>query len=108
MGFWRRLTPLALTPTLASRLVGSSVALIGESPLDPARSGAGPDEGNGQLRRDAGGQWSTVVGNVPGLPKASGVSWVEASRFEPGTAYAAFDRHAFGDMAPWVYRTQDF
>ena len=42
------------------------------------------------------------------MPKASWVSWVEASRFEPGTAYAAFDRHNFGDMTPWVYRTQDF
>jgi hypothetical protein len=33
---------------------------------------------------------------------------VEASRFQPGTAYAAFDRHTFGDMSPWVYRTTDF
>ena len=24
------------------------------------------------------------------------------------TAYAAFDRHTFGDMNPWVYRTADF
>ena len=26
----------------------------------------------------------------------------------PATAYAAFDRHTFGDMAPYVYRTTDF
>src|SRR5213076_2255272 len=25
-----------------------------------------------------------------------------------GTAYAAFDRHTFGDMAPYVFRTTDF
>jgi len=48
------------------------------------------------------------VGRVPGLPPASWVSWVEASRFDAGTAYAAFDRHSFGDMTPWVYRTTDF
>ena len=36
------------------------------------------------------------------------MSWVEASRYDAGTAYAAFDRHTFGDMTPWVYRTTDF
>jgi len=36
------------------------------------------------------------------------VSWVEASKHDAGTAYAAFDRHTFGDMNPWVYRTADF
>ncbi len=45
---------------------------------------------------------------MPGLPKASWVSWVEASRFDAGTAYAAFDRHTFGDMSPWVYKTTDY
>ena len=45
---------------------------------------------------------------MPGLPPNSWVSWVEASRYEPGTAYAAFDRHSFGDMTPWVFRTSDF
>jgi len=36
------------------------------------------------------------------------VSWVEASRFDAGTAYAAFDRHTLGDMTPWVFRTADY
>jgi hypothetical protein len=48
-----------------------------------------------------------VVANVPDLPKYSWVSWVEASRFDPATAYAAFDRHTFGDMDPHVYKTTD-
>ena len=49
-----------------------------------------------------------MVGNVPGLPKNSWVSWVQASNFDAGTAYAAFDRHTFGDFAPYVFRTTDF
>ena len=68
----------------------------------------GTDDGNVQLTRDGGKSWTNVVGNVPGLPKGSWVSWVEASRFDAATAYAAFDRHTFGDMTPWVYRTTDF
>jgi len=36
------------------------------------------------------------------------VSTVEASRFEEGTAYATFDRHTFGDMQPYAYKTTDY
>jgi photosystem II stability/assembly factor-like uncharacterized protein len=61
-----------------------------------------------QLTRDAGKTWTNVVSNVPDLPKASWVSWVEASLYDPATAYAAFDRHTFGDMSPHVYKTIDY
>ncbi len=61
-----------------------------------------------QLTRDGGKTWTNVVANVPGLPKASWVSWVEAGRYDPAVAYAAFDRHTFGDMAPHVYKTTDY
>jgi hypothetical protein len=36
------------------------------------------------------------------------VSWVQAGNFDAGTAYAAFDRHTFGDFAPYVFRTTDY
>ncbi len=81
---------------------------ISESPLDSQVLWVGTDDGNVQLTRDGGKSWTNVVANVPGLPPASWVSWVEAGRFESGTAYAAFDRHTFGDLDPWVYRTTDF
>ena len=86
----------------------TTITVISESPLDANTIWVGTDDGNVQLTRDAGAHWTNVADNVPGLPKASWVSWVEAGRFEPGTAYAAFDRHTFGDMTPWVYRTRDF
>ena len=56
----------------------------------------------------AGATWTNLVKNVPGLPPASWVSWVEAGPHADGAAYAAFDRHTFGDMTPWVYATKDF
>jgi hypothetical protein len=36
------------------------------------------------------------------------VNWVQASNFDAATAYAAFDRHTFGDMAPYVFKTTDY
>ncbi len=85
-----------------------TVFSISESPLDGKIIWAGTDDGRLQLTRDGGAHWSDVVGNVPGLPKGSWVNWVQASNFEAGTAYAAFDRHTYGDMSPYLYRTRDF
>jgi photosystem II stability/assembly factor-like uncharacterized protein len=86
----------------------TTIYSISESPLDAKLIWIGTDDGNVQLTKDSGKTWMNVVGSVPGLPKASWVSWVEASRFDAATAYAAFDRHTVGDMTPWVYRTTDF
>ena len=68
----------------------------------------GTDDGNVQLTRDGGKTWTNLVGNVAGIGKASWVSWVEASRFDEGTAYAAFDRHTYGDIKPYCYKTTDY
>ncbi|MEP6994918.1 MAG: sialidase [Acidobacteriota bacterium] len=92
----------------SSAEIHTTIYAISESPLDAKVTWAGTDDGNVQLTRDEGKTWSNVTGNVAGLPKASWVSWIEASRFDAGTAYAAFDRHTFGDMSPWIYRTKDF
>ncbi len=81
---------------------------ISESPKNANIIWAGTDDGNLQITRDGGKSWLNVVGNITGLPKHAWVSWIEASRFDAGTAYAAFDRHTFGDMSAYVYRTRDF
>jgi photosystem II stability/assembly factor-like uncharacterized protein len=86
----------------------TTIYSISESPLDSNVVWAGTDDGNLQLTRDGAKSWTNVAGNVKGLPASSWVSWVEASRFDAATAYAAFDRHTFGDMTSRVYRTADF
>src|SRR5438093_997689 len=86
----------------------TTIYSISESPKQKGLIWVGTDDGNIQLTRDGGKTWTNVVGNVPGLPKNSWVNWVQASNFNPGTAYAAFDRHTFGDMAPYVFKTTDY
>lgn len=97
-----------ITVDNSSAEMHTTVYSISESPRDPKVIWVGTDDGNVQLTRDAGKSWSNVVSHVGGLPPASWVSWIEASRFDAGTAYAAFDRHTFGDMTPWVYKTTDY
>jgi photosystem II stability/assembly factor-like uncharacterized protein len=86
----------------------TTIYSISESPKDKQVIWVGTDDGNVQVTRDAGKTWTNVVDNVPGLPKNSWVSWVQAGNFDAGTAYAAFDRHTFGDLAPYVFRTADY
>jgi photosystem II stability/assembly factor-like uncharacterized protein len=86
----------------------TSIFSISESPKNGQIIWVGTDDGNLQITRDGGKTWTNVVGNVPGLPKFSWVSTVEASRFNEGTAYATFDRHTFGDMRPYAYKTTDY
>ena len=86
----------------------TTIYSISESPKDKNLIWVGTDDGNVQVTRDGGQNWKNVVGNIPGLGKNSWVNWVQASNFDPGTAYVAFDRHTFGDFAPYLYRTTDY
>jgi hypothetical protein len=86
----------------------TTIYSISESPKDPRLIWVGTDDGNIQLTRDAGKSWSNVAGNLPGVSAGSWVSWVEASRFDAATAYVAVDRHTFGDMQPYLFRTADY
>ena len=86
----------------------TTIYSISESPKQKGLIWVGTDDGNLQLTRDGGKTWTNVVGNIPGLPKNSWVNWVQASNFNPGTAYAAFDRHTFGEMEPYVFKTTDY
>ena len=86
----------------------TSIYSISESPKNGQIIWVGTDDGNLQMTRDGAKTWTNVVANVPGLAKNSWVSTIEASRFDEGTAYATFDRHTFGDMAPYAYKTTDY
>ncbi len=86
----------------------TSIYSISESPKNGQLIWAGTDDGNLQITRDGGKHWTNVVDKVPSLGKNSWVSTVIASRFNEGTAYATFDRHTFGDMKPYIYKTTDF
>ena len=85
-----------------------TIYAIAESPKDPNVVWAGTDDGNLQLTRDGGKSWTNVVGNIPGLPKFAWVSYVDASHIDPGTVFATFDLHTFGDMRPYAYKSTDY
>ncbi|MDW7760972.1 MAG: hypothetical protein SCM96_10090 [Acidobacteriota bacterium] len=85
-----------------------TITTIAESPLDPDVIWCGTDDGNLQLTRDGGKTWTNVAGRIPGLPRGTWCSRVEASHHEAGTVYAAFDAHRTDDYAPYLFKTSDF
>jgi photosystem II stability/assembly factor-like uncharacterized protein len=86
----------------------TTVYAISESPKNADVIWAGTDDGNVQITRDGGKAWTNVTANIAGLPKNAWVAYIDASHFDEGTAYAAFDTHTFGDMKPYAYRTADY
>jgi len=86
----------------------TTIYAIAESPRNGNVIWAGTDDGNLQVTRDGGKNWTNVVANVPNLPKSAWVSSVDPSHFNDGTVYATFDLHTFGDMRPYAYKSTDY
>jgi len=84
-----------------------TIFAICESPQDANLIWAGTDDGNLQVTENAGASWTNVVKNVPGLPKNTWVSSIDASKFDRNTTFVSFDNHAMGDHKPYVYKTND-
>ncbi|HXE32171.1 MAG TPA: hypothetical protein VN515_10270, partial [Terriglobales bacterium] len=78
---------------------------IAPSPILADTIWVGTDDGNIQVTRDGGRAWTNVT--PPGLSAWSKVIMMEASHFDPQTAYAAIDRHRLNDDTPHIYRTRD-
>ncbi len=88
--------------------VHCTIVTISASPASRDVIWCGTDDGNLQLTRDGGKTWANVVSAIPGLPKKTWCSRVEASRFDAGTAYASFDGHRADDYGAYLYKTSDF
>jgi photosystem II stability/assembly factor-like uncharacterized protein len=88
------------------------IVTIGESPVVPGILWAGTDDGNVQVSRDGGANWTNVAKNVPVLAEKSGelyhITRVEPSHFDAATCYLAVDGHRFDDLKPYVYVTRDY
>jgi photosystem II stability/assembly factor-like uncharacterized protein len=98
-----------LTRDITGAETHCTIVTISESPLMPGLIWVGTDDGNVQLTLDDGVTWTDVRQNISGVPAASRwVSRVEASHFDKGVCYVAFDGHRGDDFHPYVYRTEDF
>ncbi len=94
------------TPGNAMQRGYGVVYTIAPSPLLAQEIWAGSDTGLIYLTTGGGKTWQNVT--PPGLAPWSKISLIEASSFDPATAYAAVDRHRLGDQKPYLYITHDY
>ena len=66
----------------------------------------GTNNGLVQLTTDGGANWQNV--SPPGLQKFAEITMVEASHFDPATAYVSVDNHQGNDFRPHIFRTRDY
>ncbi|HET9086903.1 MAG TPA: glycoside hydrolase, partial [Acidobacteriaceae bacterium] len=78
---------------------------IAPSPIAGERIWAGTDDGLIWLTLDGGQHWRNMT--PPEMQPWQKVSMLEASRFDPHTAYAAINTLRLDDLRPHIYRTRD-
>ncbi|NRB47345.1 MAG: hypothetical protein HRU41_06700 [Saprospiraceae bacterium] len=84
-----------------------TIYTIAESPKNDQVIWAGTDDGLLQLTTNAGGSWTNVTANVPGLPANTWVTFIEPSPHDANAAYVTFDGHRNGDGKTYLYYTAD-
>lgn len=93
------------TPEMATQPRRGVIYSVAPSPLDANLIWAGTDDGYVHLTRDGGATWTNVT--PPALTPWSKIAGIDASHFDPKTAYIAVNRIRLDDMLPHVYRTHD-
>ncbi|MFC3879803.1 WD40/YVTN/BNR-like repeat-containing protein [Algoriphagus namhaensis] len=88
--------------TMARRGV---IYAVGPSPLDVNTIWAGTDDGRVHVTKNGGKEWLEVT--PPSMSTWDKVSQIDASHFDPSTAYIAINAIRKDDMKPYVYRTRD-
>jgi photosystem II stability/assembly factor-like uncharacterized protein len=78
---------------------------IAPSSVDPNLIWAGTDDGLIHVTRNGGTTWTDVT--PPALVPWAKVSILEASHFDPNTAYAAINTLRLDDLRPHLLRTRD-
>ena len=84
----------------------ATVFSIAPSPKDGNLIWTGSDDGYVFVTRDGGKNWTNVTPKE--MPDFARISLVEASPHRPGTAYVAANHYQFDDLAPYVWRTDDY
>ncbi len=83
-----------------------TIFTVMESPVKQGVIWVGSDDGMVHVTRDGGQHWEDVT--PKGMPEWMQVNSIEASPFDPATAYFAGTLYKFDDNRPFLYKTTDY
>jgi len=97
-----------ITPDNTGAETHCAISAISLSRASASTIWVGTDDGNIQVTRDRGANWSKVSGRLTEVPAGSWVSRVEASKFVEGRAYVSFDNHRSDDFGTYIFVTENY
>jgi photosystem II stability/assembly factor-like uncharacterized protein len=97
-----------LTLDVTSAENHNTILCIAPSPVTQGVIWVGTDDGNVQLSRDGGKNWTNVTPKIVGLPKESWIPQIRASTFNAGEAFVVANNYRQGDMGAYIFSTKDY
>ena len=85
-----------------------SILVISPSTLEKEVIWVGTDDGNIQLSKDGGKNWSNVTPKIGSYPKSGWVAQIKTSAFTKGEVYAVVNNYRNFDFKPYLFRTRDY
>lgn len=86
---------------------GATISAIAPSRTERGVVWVGTNDGKVWISRDAGKTWNDLTKNV-NMPPWGLVRRIDASHFDPATAYMAVDYHLVDQRDPYLFKTSDF
>ena len=83
-----------------------TIVAFSESPKSDNLLYVGTDDGLIQITEDGGRNWRKVQG-INGVPRATYVNEILASKHNEDVVYAAFNHHKYGDFKPYIFKSMD-
>ncbi len=86
----------------------TTIVAVAPSPAERGVIWVGTDDGRLHVTRDGGGSWSSVEGNLSGVPRHTWIPHIDPSPSSGAEAYVVFDDHRRGNLETYLYHTADF
>ena len=87
---------------------GSTLYAIAESPLQKGVLWTGSNDGIVHITKDDGLHWENISPTNIGLAKWGTISNIDASNFDPGTAYVSIHFQQLGDFKSYIFKVTEF
>ena len=86
----------------------NTITSIAESPLLEGLIYAGTDDGLINVTEDGGKTWRKIeIGEIVNVPNTAFVNDIKADLFDVNTVYVALDNHKYGDLNPYLLKSND-
>ncbi len=86
----------------------TTILCIAPSPVDENTIWVGTDDGNLQLTRDGGKNWTNLAATLPDCPEGSWIPQIEVSIKNANEAFVVVNNYRRNDWKPYVYHTTDY